>query len=171
MSPSPLARELTDRCVVHLRDEYLPRMERALHTLPADDLWWRPHAETTSVGNLLLHLEGNVRQWILTTLGGRADTRARSGEFAARASERDGVALFAALRSTVEEACEVIAVLDAASLLERHTVQVFENITALAMIVHVTEHFAWHTGQIVWIAKLRGGESHGLDFFAGASLD
>lgn len=171
MSTSPLARELLDRCVVHLRDEYLPRMERALRTLPPQDLWWRPHTDTTSVGNLLLHLEGNVRQWILTAIGGRPEVRARSAEFAARESEHGAQDLFAALAATVHEACVVIEGLDDEALLRRHTIQVFENVTAVAVVVHVVEHFGWHTGQIAWIAKLRAGANHGLDFFAGTDLD
>ena len=63
---------------------YLPRLERALGVLPADDLWWQPHDGAISVGNILLHLEGNVRQWLLSGLGGAVDARDRSSEFAAK---------------------------------------------------------------------------------------
>ena len=64
----------------HLRDDYLPRIVNALEILPEEDLWWRPHPDTTTVGNLLLHLEGNVRQWIVCGLGGAEDNRDRLAE-------------------------------------------------------------------------------------------
>ena len=58
----------------YLRDTYLPRLSRALETLPAGDLWWRPHDGALSFGNILLHLEGNVRQWLLSGMGGEPTT-------------------------------------------------------------------------------------------------
>jgi uncharacterized damage-inducible protein DinB len=152
-----LASEFTDRSIVHLREEFLPRIERATRRLGDDDLWWRPNQSCTSAGNLLLHLEGNVRQWILSGLAGRADARVRQSEFDAEGDHGvDG--LLANLRSTVEEACKVIESLDESALLARHNIQVFEGVSALAAVLHVVEHFSWHTGQVAWIAKLRSGE-------------
>lgn len=155
-----LAAEFTDRSVVHLREEFLPRIERATRRLVDDDLWWRPNQSSTSAGNLLLHLEGNVRQWILSGLARRPDARMRQSEFDAK-GEHDAEGLLSNLRSTVEEACEVIQSLDEPALLARHDIQVFEGVSALAAVLHVVEHFSWHTGQIAWIAKLRSGEDLG----------
>ena len=167
MSRSAVSTELIERCVHHLEGEYLPRLERALAVLPPEDLWWKPHGETTSVGNLLLHLEGNVRQWILSGLGDHPDDRDRASEFTASASpeSRSGDKLMAALRMTVERACAVIAELDDDALLRSRTIQIFEGVSGLAALVHVVEHFAWHTGQITHIAKLRAGERHGLAYY------
>lgn len=152
-----LASEFTGRSVVHLRGEFLPRIERATRRLGDGDLWWRPNDNCTSAGNLLLHLEGNVRQWILSGLAGRPDKRVRQSEFdVGRNPGADE--LLENLRTTVEEACAVIESLDEAALLERHDIQVFEGVTACAAILHVVEHFSWHTGQVAWIAKMRSGE-------------
>src|SRR5262245_27439428 len=109
--PRALAPALARLAVDLLRDTYLPRIERAVAELPARDLWWRPHARTTSVGNLLLHLQGNIRQWIVTGLGAAPDARDRDAEFAAR----DGAgarALLSVLRATVQQAAAIIAPLD-----------------------------------------------------------
>jgi uncharacterized damage-inducible protein DinB len=163
-----VAREFQERSVYHLREEFLPRIERAVERLPAADLWWRPHEGCTSVGNLIKHLEGNVRQWILSGLGGYPDARHRASEF----EVRDGASadeLLEALRGTVEEACAVVTGLDEAELLRSRDIQVFEGVSGLAAILHVVEHFSWHTGQIAWVAKLRSGR--GLDYFDDTKLE
>jgi uncharacterized damage-inducible protein DinB len=170
--PSPrsrtLPRSLTALAVTLLRDAYLPRLQRALAVLPARDLWWRPHPRATSAGNLLLHLQGNIHQWIVCGLGGAPDRRERDAEFAARegAGARE---LLAALRATVEQACAIIARLDAAALAGRVTIQGFE-VSRLEAVLHVVEHLSWHAGQVAWIAKLRAGEGHGLAYYADAGL-
>lgn len=152
-----------------LRDEYLPRIRRALDVLPAERLWWRPHEETTSVGNLLLHLEGNVRQWIISGLGDGEDHRVRSREFEARDGAR-GDGLFRGLSSTIDEACGVIDRFAPDRLLEKVVIQGFET-TPLQAIYHVVEHFSWHAGQIVWVAKQFGGEGHGISFYDDEALE
>jgi uncharacterized damage-inducible protein DinB len=138
-----------------LVDVHLPRLQRAAARLPEDDLWWRPHAEALSVGTILLHLEGNVRQWILSGLGDVPDQRDRDAEFAAvdgpRAEE-----LLARLEETVRAAAEVLGGLDADRLAGRGTFQGREQ-DVLYAVYHVVEHFAYHTGQATWIAKARAG--------------
>ena len=163
-----LAAEFRTRAVHHLRDEFLPRIERAVARLDAEDVWWRPHETCTSVGNLLLHLEGNVRQWILGGLGGHPDERRRSAEFLAREGATPDE-LLTALRTTVEDACAVIADLPAEALLEKRPVQVFDDVSGLAAVMHVVEHFSWHTGQIAWITKLRTARE--LGYYEGIELD
>jgi len=169
-----LALAVTGQCVELLRDTYLPRLERALAELPAADLWWRPHARATSAGNLLLHLRGNIRQWIVSGLGGAPDLRERDAEFAAPAAPAapangSGAVLLAALAQTVAEACAVIERLDAPALLAPVSIQGYGT-NALAAVLHVTEHMSWHTGQIAWIAKLRAGEGHALAYYDDAAL-
>lgn len=164
-----LAAAFARQSIRHLGDEYLPRLRRALESLPEDDLWWRPHDNITSVGNLLVHLEGNVRMWILSGLGGVAFRRRRAEEFERRngGTKED---LLASLEATVEEACATIGGLTDADLLGARTIQGFET-AGLAAVYHVVEHFGWHAGQIVWIAKMRGGERHGIAFYDDASLN
>jgi uncharacterized damage-inducible protein DinB len=152
-----LTAEFRTRCIHHLGEEYLPRIERAARMIDEEDLWWRPNPECTSPGNLLLHLEGNVRQWILSGLAGREDARQRQTEFDAT-SGATVEELLERLRSTVEDACAVISALDAEDLLRRHDIQVFESVSAFAAILHVVEHFSWHTGQGAWIAKMNSGQ-------------
>jgi uncharacterized damage-inducible protein DinB len=140
--------------VHHLRGEFLPRIRTAVERLGERDLWWRPNAECTSAGNLLLHLEGNVRQWILGGIANRQDQRDRASEFDAEGGA-DLETLLNRLEHTVEEACEVITAMEPQHLLERRDIQVFEGVSGLAAVLHVVEHFSWHTGQVAWIAKQR----------------
>jgi uncharacterized damage-inducible protein DinB len=114
-------------------------------------VWRRADEHSNSVGNLLLHLAGNVRQWIVSSVGGAGDTRFRSGEFAAR-DGHDVASLWRALRATLDEADAVIAAQSAASLLERRTIQ-GRDVSVLDAIYHVVEHFALHTGQIILLTK------------------
>jgi uncharacterized damage-inducible protein DinB len=143
---------------------YLPRLERALEALPAGDLWWTPHGGVISMGNILLHLEGNVRQWILSGLGGAPDSRERAGEFSATDSELSGQLLLDRLRDTATQAAALVEALDEQALLAARTIQGFET-TGLGAVYHVVEHFSWHTGQAVWIAKARAGVEHGVAFY------
>lgn len=164
-----LCTALARQCCALLRDTYLPRLEQSLAGIKAADLWWRPHPDTTSIGNLLLHLEGNVRQWIVSGLGGAPDRRVRESEFAAQQGA-EAPALLAALTATIGRACEVIERLPPARWTERVTIQDFE-VTVLAAVLHIVEHFSWHTGQITWIAKLRKGAGHGIAYYDDDALN
>src|SRR5204862_1212561 len=68
----------------HLIDDFLPKIERCLESLTDDQIWWRPNQQSNSIGNLVLHLCGNARQWIVCGVGGAADSRNRDAEFAQR---------------------------------------------------------------------------------------
>lgn len=153
-------RAFIERSRSYLTSDYLPRIRAALAKLPEADLWWRPNAASNSAGNLLLHLAGNARQWIVSGVGGQADVRARVEEFAARGGPDRRQAL-AALEEALSEVDGVLARLDPAALGEVRTIQGRE-VTVLEAIYHVVEHFSMHTGQILYIAKLRGGEDLGL---------
>ena len=156
---------------VYLRDTYLPRLERALEVLPEGDLWWRPHEGVLSFGTVLLHLEGNVRQWILSGLGGAPDHRERAAEFAATGEGAPPAAeLVSRLGATVRAAAEVIEALSDETLDASITIQGFET-TGLAAVYHVVEHFSWHTGQAAWIAKARAGASHGLAYYDESAIN
>jgi uncharacterized damage-inducible protein DinB len=139
----------------YLTRHYLPKISTAIEALSADDLWWRPNEASNSIGNLMLHLAGNLRQWVVSGIGGAPDRRARSEEFGRREPlSRDE--LLAVLTEAVLEADAVIARVDPASLGERRTVQGRE-VTLLQAIYHVVEHLSMHAGQIVYIAKQLGG--------------
>lgn len=146
-----------------LRDDFLVKIERAVQKMTDEQIWWRANEESNSVGNLLLHLSGNVRQWIISGIGGAPDNRFRQSEFDER-NQIGGAELLTNLRKTIEEACAVLENLNADDLLEKGLIQGRET-TALSAIYHVVEHFAMHAGQIIFIAKLFAGD---LKFYEDA---
>ena len=149
--------------VMYLRDTYLPRIQKALEILPEASLWQVPHVGVPSVGNLLLHLSGNVRQWIVCGIGGEPDQRERAQEFAAP-EQAPATQLLERLAETVRAAAVVIESVRDAEWETPRSIQGFE-VTTLEAVYHVVEHFSWHTGQIVWMAKAAAGDGHGLAFY------
>jgi len=134
-----------------LRD-YQAKIERCLGLLNDEQIWWRANAESNSIGNLLLHLSGNVRQWIVVGLGVAADTRDRDSEFAQREAISQSE-LLARLTQTLQEADATLAAFDPEKLLQKFSIQGLE-VPALEAILHVVEHFSMHTGQIILMAKM-----------------
>jgi len=139
--------------------QMMGRIDDCVGRLTPEQVWRRGAAHENAVGNLVLHLNGNVRQWILHGVDGQPDRRERNSEFAARdgAPARE---LLSALRATVEEASAKILALPAARLLDRIHPQGYEG-TVLAAIYHVVEHFAGHTFQIIVLTKSFTGEDLG----------
>jgi uncharacterized damage-inducible protein DinB len=131
--------------------ENLSRLETCVPKLPPELLWARDSENENAVGNLLMHLEGNVRQWIVSSLGGAPERRDRPGEFAARSGPASQV-LMANLRGTVTDAIRTIRALPDARLHEPVTIQGYDT-TVLAAIFHVVEHFSGHTYQIILLTK------------------
>ena len=105
-------------------DVYLPRILSCLEQLTPEQIWWRPNEASNSVGNLVLHLAGNVRQWIISGLGGATDQRQRDLEFSERGPLPRRV-LASRLRRAVEEACRVLGKLSPEELARVHTIQKF----------------------------------------------
>ena len=146
-----IARAYIDQSRRYLAREYPTKIQRCLDVLPADALWRRDDASENSIGNLLLHLSGNVRQWIVSGVGGALDTRRRSTEFEAR--DGDGaLALMTGLRDTLQEADAVLSSLEARSLGEARRIQ-GRDVNVLDAVYHVVEHFSMHTGQIILLTK------------------
>jgi uncharacterized damage-inducible protein DinB len=160
MSMDTVGRAFIERSRAFLTSEYIPRIRGCLRELPEGDLWWRPNAQSNSVGNLLLHLSGNVRQWIVSGVGGEPDERERHAEFEAEGG-RDRAELLALLERTVTEADRVLSKLEPEELLERRVIQGTRT-TVLGAVYHVVEHFGMHTGQIAYITKLRTGTDLGF---------
>src|SRR5579885_2688293 len=131
-----------DESVKTLR-QLTARIEACLGRLTDDQIWARGSENENAIGNLALHLAGNVRQWIIAHLGGAPDERKRDEEFAARGG-RTAQDLLAHLKATVEEAAGVIASLDTARLTREYTIQKY-RVSGLTAVYHVVEHFAQHT--------------------------
>jgi uncharacterized damage-inducible protein DinB len=146
----------------HLIEDFMPKIEKCLDVLSEEDIWWRAHETNNSVGNLLLHLSGNVRQWIVSGLGGKPDSRRRALEF----SERNAIpkkTVWLKLQDSMAEASQVLETFPVEQLLEKRKIQGFDE-TALQAVFHVVEHFALHTGQIIYITKLR--QNKDLKFYS-----
>ena len=136
----------------------LKKIEHCLGQLSDSDLHWRQHASHNSIQNVLLHLCGNLRQWILHGVGGEPDVRDRPAEFADR-TEHSKTELAAQLRETVANCGRVLAALPAETLLERRRIQGFDT-TLLAAILDTVSHFVGHQHQIVYITRLRLGDAY-----------
>jgi hypothetical protein len=143
-------------------DLYLCRIETCVDKLTREQIWARQSENENAVGNLVLHLEGNIRQWILGGVGGQPDVRDRHAEFEARAGS-SGAELKARLRAAVEEAIAVIRSVPADRLTERIEPQGF-SVSVLEAIYQVVQHLAGHAFQIILLAKLFTHQD--LGFFA-----
>ncbi len=135
-----------------LTKEYPIKLRHCLNALPRGAVWARPNQDSNSVGNLLIHLTGNVTEWILGGVGGRIYKRYRAGEFAQR-DGADASKLMDDLEAVLREADRVLAGLTEKDL-ERSVVIQERDTNVLGAIYHVVEHFAMHTGQIVFLTKL-----------------
>lgn len=147
-----------------LREDYLVKIAAALSELTDEQVWWRPNEASNSIGNLILHLAGNVRQWIIAGIGGEPNVRDRASEFAERRQiGRD--ALLELLMATLNEVDaalakledDVVAAQSDAPLQRECMPQGFAQ-TVLDAVFHVVEHFSYHTGQIVFIAKWKAAD-------------
>jgi uncharacterized damage-inducible protein DinB len=147
-----IAASFLERSRYYLCTEYPAKIRAAVEAMPADRLWWRPNESANSVGNLLLHLSGNVRQWIVSGVGGAPDVRRRSMEFAARGGA-NVAGMLDGLDATLREVDAVLRALTPSELQERRTIQGRET-TVFEALYHVVEHFSGHTYQIVYAAKL-----------------
>jgi uncharacterized damage-inducible protein DinB len=142
---------------------YLDKIRRCVDLLEEPQVWWRANARSNSVGNLMLHLCGNLSQWVLEGLGGRPCERRRALEFTAdRTATR--AELLARLRGVVGGCREVAAGLTEADLAAPRTIQKYET-DGLRALLHAWEHMSYHTGQIVLITKQLIGDRTEIDFY------
>lgn len=143
-------------CSLHfLTQDYLPKIQRCIEQLAEADIWWKPNPDSNSIGNLILHLSGNARQWVVSGIGNAPDVRERSKEFAAE-GPMPASALLNQLRAALDDVTRVLTTLSPDSLLEMRTIQGNE-VSVLQALYHVVEHFSMHTGQIIYITKMRIG--------------
>lgn len=148
-------------------EEYLGKIEAAFERLTEEQVWLCPNEASNSMGNQVLHLCGNIRQYAISSLGRQEDVRERDSEFEAKAGLNKSE-LMEKLRNTVKEAIAVFEKLDEEELLRKRHVQAY-HYSGLAVLIHVVEHFAYHTGQIIFWAKQLSGK--GFDFYANVDLN
>lgn len=143
-----------------LLKQYWPRLRGAVEPLSAVQVWWRPNEASNSIGNLVLHLNGNVFQWLVASFNRLQDERDRPSEFA----ERDGIPaaeLLGRLDRTMQQAAVVLDRLTQADLVARYEIQGY-HVSGLDAVYQVVEHFGLHYGQITYIAKSLTGRDLGF---------
>lgn len=143
-----------------LLNQYWPRLRKAVEPLSLEQIWWRPNDASNSIGNLLLHLNGNVWQWLVASFNGLEDKRDRPAEFSAT-GDLSASDLLDRLGQTIEEAAKVLARLTEKELLATMQIQGY-TVTGLAAVYQVVEHFGLHYGQIVYITKMQEGRDLGF---------
>jgi uncharacterized damage-inducible protein DinB len=134
-----------------LLSQYWPRLRECVAPLTPEQLWWRPNSASNSIGNLLLHLNGNVRQWLVASFNKDKDERDRPAEFAAKEGAI-AAELLAKLSATLDAAAAVLDRLTVAELLAPYEIQGY-HVRGLDAVYQVVEHFGLHYGQIVYIMK------------------
>jgi uncharacterized damage-inducible protein DinB len=135
-----------------LLEQSWPRLRTCVESLTDEQIWWRPNPSSNSIGNLVLHLNGNVTQWIVVSFTRSGDHRDRPAEF----SRTEGISreeLLQTLAATMGRVSDVLDHVTEADLLAPFDIQGYHT-TGLEAIYHVAEHFALHYGQIAYIAKM-----------------
>jgi hypothetical protein len=134
-----------------LLDQYWPRLRACVEPLTNEQVWWRPNEASNSIGNLILHLNGNVTQWLVASFNRLEDARNRPEEF----STREGLSvreLLEKLAATMDESARVLDRLTVNDLLAPYEIQGY-HVRGLDAVYQVVEHFGLHYGQIAYIAK------------------
>jgi hypothetical protein len=143
-----------------LLGQFWPRMKECLSSLTEEQIWWRPNDASNSIGNLLLHLNGNVYQWLVASFNKEEDTRNRPIEFAAK----DGLTaaeLLRRLSATLDKAAAVFDRITPDDLLADYEIQGY-HVRGLDAVYQVVHHFSLHYGQIVYITKMLSGKDLGF---------
>jgi uncharacterized damage-inducible protein DinB len=143
-----------------LLDQYWPRLRSCVELLSDDQVWWRPNEASNSIGNLMLHLNGNIQQWLVGSFKRLEDTRDRPAEFRQRQAIPASQVL-EKLGATVKDAVDVLTSLTEDDLLKTYSIQGY-TVTGLHAVYQVVDHFGIHYGQILYITKLLRGEDLGF---------
>ncbi len=157
-----------DQFNLRVYDEGVERIKKVLTLLSEEEVWYRPNDAANSVGNLVLHLCGNVTQWIGSGVGGQKDIRERDVEFETTDLISKDLLMekLYNLRPITDQA--LLTIVSEEQLTDPRTVQGFDE-TVLGILIHVTEHFSYHVGQIAIIAKYLKGLD--LGFYADMDLN
>jgi hypothetical protein len=150
-----IARIFLETSGFRMLEQQWPRLRESIEPLTDAEVWWRPNKASNSIGNLILHLNGNVFQWLVAPFRKLKDSRNRPAEFAAQGAI-PASALLERLGATMQQAEEVLRDLTAADLIANYEIQGYK-VNGLQAVFQVVDHFAMHYGQILYIAKtLRG---------------
>lgn len=148
-------------------DENTKKLSACLDEFAEPDIWKRPNQHSNSVGNIILHLCGNIRQYAISSLGNIKDVRERDKEFSTEGGYTK-TELLKKLTETIEEAKNIIQNASEKELLRKRKVQGYLH-SGVGIVVHITEHYSYHTGQIIFWTKLLKDKD--LGFYAGVNLN
>ncbi len=143
---------LVDQVIQKIGYEFIGKIKHCLSLLSEEEVWYQPNSHCNSIGVMILHLNGNVRQWVLSGACRLPDNRNRKEEFHPKSHpyKNELMQLMDKLSSDLDKYLPKLMPPD---LLELRDVQCY-NETVMAMLVHATEHFSYHTGQIIYLTKL-----------------
>ncbi len=148
---TPISKEFITQSIYRI-DLSTQRIIKCLQEIDEEETWKSPDDSTNSIGNLILHLCGNIRQYIISGLGGEEDKRIRDEEFSLKNYFSKAV-LLNKLNTTTSEANAIINNCSDHTLSKIYSVQGFE-LSGMGIIIHVTEHYSYHTGQIAFLVKV-----------------
>jgi len=157
---SELTAIFLDHSRKRLLNQHWPRLKACVEPMDLKELWWRPNEASNSVGNLILHLNGNVTQWLVASFNRDEDKRDRPAEFAAEGG-LTAAELLDRLGATMAAAEKVLNRLTVEELLAPYEIQGY-HVRGLDAVYQVVEHFGLHYGQIAYISKSFSGKDLGF---------
>lgn len=162
-----LIQEIQNEFVLRIIEEGIPRMIKCVDILSEEEIWFSPNEEIPSIGNLILHLNGNVRQWFLDGFCEISYTRIREKEFSSRKTHKKEELLSKISKLSLDIELNIYKI-NYNSLVSQKTIQKHFSPSGYGIINHVTEHFSYHVGQIATLTKLI--KNADLGFYADMDL-
>ncbi len=166
-TPTSIADTWVKEVKFRLFEESVPRIKKCLSELSEEEVWQRPNNNLSSTGNLILHLMGNVTQYVIHGIGGGEDNRIRDEEFASE-SPYDKSELISKLEDFEKGVKEALDRFGPDDLERDFSIQGF-HLSGIGVLTHVVEHFSYHTGQITWYTKFLKNKDMG--YYSGLDLN
>ncbi|MEH6746777.1 MAG: DinB family protein [Maribacter arcticus] len=161
-----LVEELVKNALYRI-DESTRMIKKSLAEISEDEVWQKPNSSLNSIANLILHLCGNISQYVISSLGETEDKRLRDSEFSLTSGLTKDE-LLKKLEDVVGTAKRVIFDATPSQLVKIRTVQGF-SFSGVGIILHAVEHYSYHTGQIAfWVKQLKNKD---LGFYDGLDLN
>lgn len=148
-------------------NENTPRVVQCINELSEEQLWQKPNENSNSMGNLVLHMCGNITQYVISSIGGKKDERVRDEEFDTTGGYNH-IELIKKLENTMQESCKIIEAMTEEEAMRVRMVQGFE-FSGIGNVIHAVEHYSYHTGQIAFYTKLLKNKD--LKFYGDMDLN
>ena len=166
MQTDDFVKEFKENALLRMHENQ-ERIHKSLAQITEEEAWKAPNLVSNSAANLILHLCGNITQYILSSLGESPDQRQRDLEFSIQGG-LSKAELLEKIDGVLSESYEVIQEASIDKLLKIKKVQGFE-FSGIGIITHVVEHLSYHTGQIAFWVKLLKNQD--LGFYADVDLN